>query len=190
MTLRIAGVSRLLAAATMAVAVIVLVYGLELPARGAAPARRHPLRTPVGVVVGAVAEARWPRSATPARLLQLVTVAVASIWALEAFAYTLLTVWSRGGLLRRDPADGRRDASSAAGRLQIAGAIVVAHLLLAAGTLAATGELPDWGWYINTLRAFLFGQLGDWTYDFSPFSPGIAVRCPLHGQRLRARRDP
>ena len=46
---------------------------------------------PIGVVVGAVTEARWPAAATPARAFQLVTVAVASIWALEAFAYTLLT---------------------------------------------------------------------------------------------------
>ena len=52
---------------------------------------------------------------------------------------------------------------------------MAAHLVLAAGTLAATGELPDWGGYVDTLRAFLSGQIGDWTYDFSPFSPGIAL---------------
>ena len=59
--------------------------------------------------------------------------------------------------------------------VQISAACVLAHLVLIAGTLAVTGELPDWGWYLNTLRAFLFGQLGDWTYDFSRFSPGFAV---------------
>ncbi len=52
---------------------------------------------------------------------------------------------------------------------------MVVHLLLAAATLIATGELPDWGWYLNTLREFLFGQIGDLTYDFSPWSPALAV---------------
>ena len=63
---------------------------------------------------------------------------------------------------------------------------MVADLLLAAGTLAATEELPDWSWYLNTLRQFLFGDLGDWTYDFSSFSPGLAVGAadPASGSAL------
>jgi hypothetical protein len=59
--------------------------------------------------------------------------------------------------------------------VQIVAACMVAHAVLAAATLLATGELPDWGWYVNTLRAFLFGELGEWTYDFSHFSPAFAV---------------
>ena len=51
----------------------------------------------------------------------------------------------------------------------------MAHLLLAATTLAGTGELPDWGQYFAYLETFLLGDLGDFTYDFTRWSPGIAV---------------
>ena len=101
-------------------------------------------------------------------------MAVAAVWALEAFAYTLLTALVIAGFqVALLPTGRRRELGRWAA--QLAGAIVVAHLLLAAGTLAATEELPDWSWYLNTLRQFLFGDLGDWTYDFSSFSPGLAV---------------
>ena len=174
-TLRIAGVSRLLAGATMAVAVTVLVYGLDYPLGALLQHGAIRFGLPVGVVLGAVAESRWARIATPARALQLLTVAVASIWALEAFAYTLLTVVAVAAFCVATRREGGRRRELGRWAVQIVGACLSAHLLLAAGTLATAGELPDWGWYINTLRAFLFGQLGDWTYDFSPFSPGIAV---------------
>ena len=72
---------------------------------------------------------------------------------------------------------------------QLLAAVVVAHLVLAGGTLAATGELPDWGWYLNTLREFLVGPIGDLTYDFTSFSPGLAVGGAVHGQRRGRRAD-
>ena len=56
-TLRIAGVSRLLAAATMALGVIVLVYGLQYPVGALLQHGAIRFGLPVGVVVGAVAEA-------------------------------------------------------------------------------------------------------------------------------------
>ncbi len=174
-TLRIAGVSRLLAAAAMALGVIVLVYGLQYPVGALLQHGAIRFGLPVGVVVGAVAEARWPRAATPARGLQLLTVAVASVWALEAFAYTLLTVLAIAAFCVATQPAGERRREALRWVVQISAACVLAHLVLIAGTLAVTGELPDWGWYLNTLRAFLFGQLGDWTYDFSRFSPGFAV---------------
>ncbi len=65
-TLRVAGVSRLVAATTMAVAVTVLVYGLEHPLGALLQHGAIRFGLPIGVVVGAVAEARWPRAATPA----------------------------------------------------------------------------------------------------------------------------
>ena len=52
---------------------------------------------------------------------------------------------------------------------------MVAHALFAAATLAATGRLPDWGEYLAYLRAFLFGGLGDLTYDVPRWTPGLAV---------------
>ena len=92
LTIRVAGVSRLLAAATMAVAVVALVYGLQHPLGALLQHGAIRFGPPIFVVLGAVAESRWPRAATPARLFQLLAVAIASVWALEAFAYTLVTV--------------------------------------------------------------------------------------------------
>ncbi len=57
----------------------------------------------------------------------------------------------------------------------VVAACVVAHLLFALATLAAAGQLPDWGQYIAYLRAFLFERLGDLNYDFARWSPGLAV---------------
>ena len=51
----------------------------------------------------------------------------------------------------------------------------LAHALLALVTLAAVGELPDWGRYLAFLNAFLADDLGNLTYDFVRFSPGLAV---------------
>lgn len=174
-TLRIAGVSRLLAVSAMAVGVVVLVYGLQYPVGALLQHGAIRFGLPVGVVVGAVAESRWPRAAVPARGLQLLTVAVASVWALEAFAYTMLTVLAVAGFCVATQPVGERRRELIRWVVQIAAACLLAHLVLVAGTLAVAGELPDWGWYLNTLRAFLFDQLGDWTYDFSRFSPGFAV---------------
>jgi hypothetical protein len=175
LTLRIAGVSRLLAAAAMTVAVIALVYGLQYPIGALLQHGAIRFGLPIGVVVGAVTEARWARLATPARLFQLATVAVASVWALEAFAYTVLTVAAIAAFHVATSAAEARRREAVRWVVQVVAACLVAHLVLAGATLAATGELPDWGWYVNTLRAFLFGELGDWTYDFSRFSPGLAV---------------
>ena len=172
---RIAGVSRLLAAAAMVVAVVALVYGLQYPLGGLLQHGAIRFGLPIGVVVGAVAESRWPQFATPARLLQLATVAVASIWALEAFAYTALTVCAVAAVTVAIAPAAERRRELVRWVVQLIAACLVAHLLLAAITLIATGELPDWGWYLNTLREFLFGQIGDLTYDFSPWSPGLAV---------------
>ena len=57
----------------------------------------------------------------------------------------------------------------------VAGACVGAHLLFAALTLIATGDLPDWSMYLAYLRAFLFGNVGDITYDVPRWSPGLAL---------------
>jgi len=59
--------------------------------------------------------------------------------------------------------------------LSVAAAIVVVQVLFAAITLAASGSLPDWGLYFTYLREFLIGDIGDLTYDFDPWSPGLAV---------------
>ena len=173
--LRMAGVSRWLSGWAMAVAVIAFVYGLQAPIGALLQHGAFRFGLPVGVVLGAVAEARWPRHAVAARVFQLLTFAVASVWALEAFAYTLLTLVAVAGFSVALQPSGRRWREAFRWVTQVLGAWILAQLVLTTGTLASSGELPRWGWYLNTLRQFLFGPLGDWTYDFSSFSPGLAL---------------
>jgi hypothetical protein len=52
---------------------------------------------------------------------------------------------------------------------------VCAHVLFAVATLVASRQLPEWGQYLAYLDAFLLGEMSDLTYDFSSWSPGIAV---------------
>lgn len=174
-TLRIAGVARLLAGSAMAVAVVALVFALKFPLGALLQHGAFRFGLPVGVILGATMESRWPRAARPARALQLVTVAIASVWALEAFIYTLLTVLAIIALRVTALPSAQRRRELVRSGLAIAGACLIAHLTLVTGTLLATGQLPDWGWYLTTLREFLFGQVGDLTYDFSSWSAGLAL---------------
>ena len=88
--LRLAGPSRWLATAALAVAVSALVYGLLYPVGGLLQHGAIRFGAPIVVLVGATLEARRP--GTGPRLLQLAALGISSIWALEAFAYTLLTL--------------------------------------------------------------------------------------------------
>jgi hypothetical protein len=54
-------------------------------------------------------------------------------------------------------------------------ASAAAHIVFIAATLAGTGELPDWGQYLAYLDAFFVGSLGEITYDYSRWSPALAV---------------
>ena len=173
--LRLANVSRLLTAAALAVAVAVLVYGLQYPVGGLLQHGAIRFGLPIGVVLSALVAVRGGRLAGIARGIGVAIVGISSIWALEAFAYTLLTalaILAVRSWLRRPAERARWVARSLA---QLAAACVAAHVALAALTLLAAGELPDWGWYLNTLREFLVGEIGEVTYDFSPWSPGLAV---------------
>ena len=100
---------------------------------------------------------------------------LSSIWSLEAFAYTVATF---AGLIcfqaLARPAPGRLAWLARRAALGLA-ACAAAHVLFVAVTLAAVGELPDYGWYLAFLEAFLFDEVGDITYDFSRWSPGLAV---------------
>jgi hypothetical protein len=173
--LRIAGASRLLAAGALAFAVIVLVYNLGFSV-GSLP-QHGPLRfgLPIALIVAAAVEARWPRRARGAWVTQLFVVGLSSVWALEAFAYTVFTfaaivcfrAWLRSG-------PGRLAWLARQAGLALA-ACVAAQLIFTAATLAFTGEVPDYVWYLGFLHAFLFGELAEITYDFSPWSGGLAV---------------
>jgi hypothetical protein len=174
--LRLAGVRQTLAAAAIALGVLTFVYDFyyfvgQLPEEG-------PLRfgLPMIVLLGSVTALRVPRLATLARIVVLCGLAVAAVWAVEGFAYTVLTyvgVIAAAAWLRV-PGNRRKWLVRQAG-LGVA-AILAGHLVLAVATLAGSGHLPDWGEYLAYVREFLLGgQAGVITFGFASWSPGLAV---------------
>jgi hypothetical protein len=173
--LRIAGISRPLAASALVLAVVVLVYNLVYPV-GTIP-QHGPLRfgPPMALILAAVAEARWPHRARIAVAGQLVVVGLAAVWSLEAFGYTLATygavicfrAWTRtsGGRLRWLAV--RAGAALAAG--------AAANLAFVGLTLAFAGELPDYGQYWTFLHDFFFGLTAQFTFDYARWSPGLPL---------------
>jgi hypothetical protein len=174
--LRLAGASRMLATAALAVAVVTFVYNLHY-AVGALP-EQGPLRfgMPMALILALVIATRWPRHALLARAAALTVLAISSIWALEAFTYTATTFAAITAIEGALGAPGtRRRLIITQGALGIA-ACASAHLILATATLAATGQLPDWGKYFAYLQALLLGGIeGSITYGFDHWSPGLAV---------------
>jgi hypothetical protein len=174
--LRLAGSTRLLAGSVLAFAVAVFIYNLHFPV-GALP-EQGPLRfgMPIAVVLALVAASRWPRRARAARAGALVVVGVASIWAFEAFAYTLFTFGAVAVLEAWLRPPGSRLRWLVREALLVVAACASAQLILAAATLASTGELPHWGQYLAYLRGLLLGgQEGLITFGFENWSPGLFV---------------
>lgn len=173
--LRVAGVSRTVSASALAVAVVALVFNLTYPV-GALP-QYGPLRfgMPMAVILALVAAQRWPRASRPARAAALAVAGISAIFSLEALVYTTAVygavlcaqAWLRPGPRRLRWLVGQ-------GALVVA-AWVLAHIAFAALTLAAAGQLPDWGQYLAYLHVFLFGAIGNLTYDVPRWSPGLAV---------------
>ncbi len=174
--LRLAGTSRVLSVSTLAVAVVVLIYNLRYSV-GSLPAQHGPLRfgLPMALILAAVAEARWSRRARWGAAAQLVVLGIASVWALEGFAYTLVTFAAIAGFgAWMKPRAGRFRQLGRRTALAVA-ACLVAHLLLTGFTLVRAGRLPDYGLYLAFVRSFAFGTVGSITYDFSRWSAGLAV---------------
>ncbi|HET6832083.1 MAG TPA: hypothetical protein VFH44_12125 [Solirubrobacterales bacterium] len=173
--IRLAGVSRLLSAAAMTIAVLTLIFGLEYPLGALLQHGAIRFGLPMMLLAAATVEFAYPRFRRPAQAVELLTLGLSSIWALEGFAYTVLTaaailavrLWLVGPAPRWRLFWRWLGASVAA--------CVAFHLALALGTLLAAGELPRWGWYLNTLREFLTGNVGDLTYDFVPWTAAFAV---------------
>jgi hypothetical protein len=173
--LRLARTPRLLAAGALALAVVLLVYNLVYSV-GSLP-QHGPLRfgLPMLVILAAIGEARRPSRSGVALACEVFIVGLSSVWALEALAYTLFTfvaitwfaAWTRAG-------HGRRRWFVRRIGLAVASCVAV-QLIFAGLTLAAAGHLPEWGQYFDFLQAFLFGRLGDYTYDFSFWSAGYPV---------------
>lgn len=173
--LRMAGCSPLLAGGALAVAVAALVLARPYPV--GTLLQEGPLRfgLPMLVVLAAVAATRWPQRRGIGQLLALAVVGISSIWAVEAFALTLVTFASLVGVEAVLAPPGERRRLLRNRTAGAAAACVCAHAALTLGTLAFAGSPPDWGQYLAYLREFFFGELGDLTYDFSAWSPGLAV---------------
>lgn len=175
-TLRIAGVGRLLAAAALALGVTAFIYHLQYPV-GSLP-EEGPLRfgLPIIVIVALVGAGAWPRGRRAARIVALVAVGIGAVWAVEAFAYTTFTylaMVSLEGCLR--PAGRRLRWALTQVGLAVA-ACLAAHIVLALATLAGTGHLPDWSQYLAYVHGLLLGgREGTVTYGFANWSPGLAM---------------
>jgi hypothetical protein len=174
--LRAAGVRQLLAAAALAVGVIALVWDLSYPLGGLLQHGALRFGLPILVVAFATAGARWPRFAAPAMFASLAVVGLSSIWALESFLYVsatwLVLILLRFAWLEEGTARLRWPAFRV---LEVLAAWAVTQILFALVTLAASGSLPDWGLYLNYLRDFLTGDIGDLTYDVTRWSRGYIV---------------
>jgi hypothetical protein len=173
--LRMAGVSRALTAAALALAVVALVFNLTYPV-GALP-QYGPLRfgMPMPLIVAAVAAERWPAHARLADGAALVVAGISALWSLEALAYTTFVFAALTAMRAwlREPPGRVRWAVGRLGMMAIAW--VCAHALFALATLAGTGTLPHWDLYLEYLHVFLAGPVGDLTYDVPRWSPGLTV---------------
>ena len=173
--LRMAGVSRPLAAGAMAVAVVTLVWGTEYPNGALLQHGAIRFGLPMPLIAAAVASARWPRSRPFMAAIALLVIGISSVWALEAFLYVTATAAALVAMELTWLPRERRLRHLITAALAIAAAWFVTQTAFALITLAASGSLPDWGLYLTYLSEFLTGGIGDLTYDISPWSPGIAV---------------
>ena len=173
--LRMGGVSRLLAGTTMALAVAALAYNLIYPIGGLP--QQGPLRTgiPMIAVFAATAGTWRPGWRRGAWVVQAGAVGLSSIWGFEAFAFTVVTVAALSAFAAWMAPAGERRRLLLRRVVGALAACVIAHLGLVALTLVLVGELPDWGQYVAYLDAFLFGRLGDLTYDIDAWRGGFAV---------------
>lgn len=175
LVLRLAGVARWLATATLAVSVVALVFNREYPV-GTLP-QEGPLRfgLPLALVLFLVAAERRPARARQFEAAALAVLGLASLWALEAFAFTTATFVLVCAVQIRLARPGERRGLALRRAAGAAVACVAAHLAFAAITLAATGALPGWDQYLAFLHVFLVGDLGELTYDFTRWSPALVV---------------
>jgi hypothetical protein len=174
--LRITGVTRLLAASALATGVLAFVYNLHY-AVGVLP-EQGPLRfgLPLPLILAVVAAQRWPHRAKVARAVGFSILALASVWAVEAFAYSAFAFIAMVVLEAWLKPHNHRFRWLAKQIGFGAAACLCAHLILAGGTLAATGQLPDWGQYLAYVHALLLGgREGSVTYGFERWSPGLAL---------------
>ena len=122
------------------------------------------------VLVALVAARRAP-GANPLALPALVVLALASVWSFETFVYALAGFAAIALVDAAIRGLGLREALRRCGfhAVRAAAAVGVAHAVFALATRALGGEWPDWGWYVEYVRAF--SRTGHWTAPGSAWSP-------------------
>ena len=173
--LRMSGVNRVVAAVAMATAVITLAWGLTYPIGALLQHGAIRFGLPMVLIAPVVAGMRWPRTWPVMKWVALAVVGISSIWALEGFLYVTATV---AGLIVMSTVwaePGTRISHLLKACAAVIASWVTTHLLFVLVTLLASGSLPDWGLYLTYLREFLSGEVGDFTYDMTAWSPGLAV---------------
>ena len=136
-----------------------------------------PLRfaIPWTLVMVAALRARRPKESFVLEGSMLAIVALASIWSVETFVYTvgtyvavlvLDTAYVDGGSAERIRYCMRRLAILGAG-------LVLAQVLFAAMTRFWSGSWPDWGGYLAYLRLYSYGKFG--TQLVAPWSLGYPI---------------
>lgn len=173
--LRISGCSRILAGSALALGVVILVLNLYFPI-GSLP-QQGPLRfgLPMLAILATVSGARRPKGRGLADAAAFAVLGLASIWAFEAFVYTLVTIAAMSAFRIWELDRMERVGWLLRWVAKAVISIVAVQVLFALFTLARAGVLPDWGQYLAFLHDFLFGHLGDLTYDFADWSPGLGV---------------
>ncbi|MGB0120796.1 MAG: hypothetical protein WBP55_07590 [Solirubrobacterales bacterium] len=173
--LRMAGVRFLLAFAAMAIAVVALVYDLTYPLGGLLQHGALRFGLPMLLIAPVVAGLRWPKFARPAKFIALLVVGISSIWALEAFLYVTFSYLGLSLMLLAWDEPGTRLRAALRRIGEMVAAWVAVQVIFAILTLIFGGALPDWGLYLTYLRDFLAGDVGDLTYDFTPWSRAFFV---------------
>lgn len=173
--LRMGGLSRLLATSAVALGVIVLLYNMTYPLGSLAEHGPFRFGLPMAAILAVMVGLRFPRWARFGRWSACVVLAVASVWSIEAFAYTSFTLAVMAVVydLQRPP--GRRMRWLATQALRAAVSVIVAQAGFALATLLAAGQLPDWGSYLTYFKSFESGSVAYLTYGFARWSPGLAV---------------
>ena len=172
--LRFAGVRRIAAVPAMAVAVVVLVWALEYPIGGLLQHGGLRFGLPMPLIFFWVAGARFPAARRWLRGAGWVVVGLSSVWALEAWIYTTGALVAMVMVEAVLMPEGRVRWLVRQGVFTLV-SWLAAQAIFAGATLIWAGALPDWGLYLTYLREFLFGSVGDLTYDVPAWSPGLTV---------------
>jgi hypothetical protein len=158
---RLAGFSRVLAAAALGTAAVVTVlagYGSPafFPSTGGL---RFGL--PFAAVLAVLLTARRSGSAATFGPVSLVILGASALWSAETFIYVAAAVVSMAALDAVVSSGSVRQAGRRLGGDLARGALAIAaaHLLFGLVTLLLAGSWPDWGWYVEFFRAYSTGGL-------------------------------